>query len=351
MIAFFFSFPYCGVSSLKFMCAIHEVYDQVTITKKAILCHFVLLWITNFFVRDFDMNICGVLPGNSILLLTEKMSKDRLSKESSKMEEILMQHDSQRTTFKKRPHSSKGIRSADRDSLFLLLTTYPIPVIAEQMTRIDGRLFSEITADDLAQMKWTKTEEPFLYPKITNFINRFNSLSKWVPTEIVRETTPKSRKRILKIMIDIAIHLFVLKNYHAAMAIVAGLHSIPSTRCVSAWKILPRKYRNSLDQLEEVFSHESNYTNYRKLLEGNTNDLIIPFFGLFMKDLIFWNERYDSPKNENLFNFHRMHSLGKILFQFESLKQAENEIGNVREVSTQLENLPSQSEDALLARI
>eukprot|EP01130_Rhizamoeba_saxonica_P002639 TRINITY_DN12400_c0_g1_i1.p1 TRINITY_DN12400_c0_g1~~TRINITY_DN12400_c0_g1_i1.p1 ORF type:complete len:530 (+),score=101.57 TRINITY_DN12400_c0_g1_i1:64-1653(+) len=347
---FFAALPHFNIKTMQIMKIVNQIYSNYKkMADKLRLFHFLKIWLANFFARDFDKQY-GPEPSEEVLKFSEKLQGDGFVQESSTLRKIIL-------TLNNVPTAQDTLLNIpymeDREHLHSMLITLPRDIIADQLTRIDCKIFKNLQSSELAEMHWKDSNVPQSYPTLSKFINRFNSISRWIPTEILVEPTAKGRKRMIKIMIDLALQLFLLNNFHAVMAVIAGLNSLPVGRCVNAWKMLPRKYRTSLDQLEEIFSHQGNYSNYRKLLCQNTDQdkPIVPYIGLFMKDLTFWEESNQSPANEYHYNFHQIYSLGKIVFLFENLKMKTCSIADVKEVSKYLQHLPYDPEDELLVKV
>ena len=68
-------------------------------------------------------------------------------------------------------------------------------------------------------------------------ISRFNDVSNWVASEIVKCTDIQQRTAVLKMVIEIAEHCYELNNYNAVMEIISGLHSSSVFRLKATWGV------------------------------------------------------------------------------------------------------------------
>ena len=100
---------------------------------------------------------------------------------------------------------------------------------------------------------------------IARLIDIFNNISAWVPTTILRHPKPKHQEKLIKKFIEIAIECRILRNYHALMAIYAGLGNTAIARLEYLWK--KQKYNKRLKDLGQLLTPENNYKEYRAELE------------------------------------------------------------------------------------
>jgi len=75
------------------------------------------------------------------------------------------------------------------------------------------------------------------------------------------------------------------------MAIICGLNITPVSRLKKTWDVVERTKHISIykDLFEGKMSYRGNYKAYRQI-EMASKPPFIPFFGLFCKDLIFYND-------------------------------------------------------------
>jgi hypothetical protein len=84
-----------------------------------------------------------------------------------------------------------------------LLDLHPLEV-ARQLTLIEHNLYRTITPCECLRQRWTSKDKATLAPNIIALIDRFNKVSRWCCSEIVREKDLKSRAVILNRFILIA---------------------------------------------------------------------------------------------------------------------------------------------------
>ena len=65
---------------------------------------------------------------------------------------------------------------------------------------------------------WSKASLKAQAPNILNLIDRFNQVSQWVGTEILREQRLKERAKVLRCFIDIAWECFEINCFNVVQA-------------------------------------------------------------------------------------------------------------------------------------
>src|SRR3990167_5926144 len=84
------------------------------------------------------------------------------------------------------------------------ILTYSAKELARQLTLIEYRLFAAINPSECVSQHWMSKNKEALAPNILKMISRFNDVSNWVASEIVKCTDLGTRTQILKHVIEIA---------------------------------------------------------------------------------------------------------------------------------------------------
>jgi son of sevenless-like protein len=104
------------------------------------------------------------------------------------------------------------------------------------------------------------------------------------------------------------------------MAIMTGLNysAVGARRLKQTWEQVSVRSRTTLEDIEELFSSESNFITYRRLQGGLKRTApCIPFFGLYSKDFVFINDGNPKRLANGLVNFSKlrmvMHRVGSVI--------------------------------------
>jgi hypothetical protein len=162
-----------------------------------------------------------------------------------------------------------------------LLTDSPIitdlfqiaPVeFARQMTLRDEEVYRKIKPRELMNQAYSQKDVAHIIsPNVVQLISRFNQISAWVQTAIVKETQYKRRKKTLSRFIKIAGKLREIKNFHSMMAIVLGVMSPPVSRLKKTWEGVASANIKTYEELQQICHPAKNHEALRTALK-----LIVP---------------------------------------------------------------------------
>ncbi|PRP76499.1 hypothetical protein PROFUN_15151 [Planoprotostelium fungivorum] len=186
---------------------------------------------------------------------------------------------------------------------------------AKQLTLLESGIFQKINHTEFHHLNWKKEDGKKISPHILNLVDRFNTVSYWVSTEIVIQSELKERVNVLRKFIIIAEHLRDLGNYNGVMEIIAGLNSFVITRLQSTWAQTPQRYVTSFNDLNQLMESRSNYRDYRLHMRDRKLP-VVPYLGVILRDVLFieeGNKNYVGDSKEGIFNFEKIQLLGEVL--------------------------------------
>eukprot|EP01102_Stenamoeba_stenopodia_P020892 TRINITY_DN8295_c0_g1_i1.p1 TRINITY_DN8295_c0_g1~~TRINITY_DN8295_c0_g1_i1.p1 ORF type:complete len:975 (+),score=198.96 TRINITY_DN8295_c0_g1_i1:278-3202(+) len=200
--------------------------------------------------------------------------------------------------------------SKEPEPTFEILTADTLTV-AQQLTLIDHDMLKSILTTEFLKKAFSKPE---LCPNFMEMADRFNTWSMWVPTEILKKQTDKDRANVIRQFVNIANHCRRLKNFNTCYAIVAGLGNSAISRLKQTWPKVSRKAKLKLQALLELFEMSYNFKNYREALRVSVAP-IIPYLGIFPKDLTSIEENNPDHAANGHVNFVKMRLLYNIISQ------------------------------------
>uniref|UniRef100_A0A914CL27 Uncharacterized protein n=1 Tax=Acrobeloides nanus TaxID=290746 RepID=A0A914CL27_9BILA len=173
-------------------------------------------------------------------------------------------------------------------------------VVAQQLAHIELERLSMIGPDELVELMSSGdledlhqlSEKANKATNIQHYVAWFNQLTTLVATEILRHSRKKFRVKTIEYFIDVAKECINIGNFNSLMAIVAGLSLHPIARLKKTWA---RVEKSKLEILQHQLDPTGNFVSYRATLKAaiwrwegakqDTEKVIIPFFGLLIKDL------------------------------------------------------------------
>jgi len=193
--------------------------------------------------------------------------------------------------------------------------------IARQLTLIEFNLYKAIKPWEFFNQSWTKKNKEQLSPNIIAMIKRFNRVSGWVATEIVKTDKLKDRIAVLGKFIEIGERCRFYNNFNALMAIVGGLGNSSIFRMKQTWAGLNNKQRELFEELKELMSRQQNFQKLRAHMK-NVNPPLIPYLGIFLTDLTFIEDgNPDMIENGTLINWVKRRRLAAVLKDIQQYQQ------------------------------
>ncbi len=185
---------------------------------------------------------------------------------------------------------------------------------AMHITLAEAALFSLIPLSELFNQTWNKPDGTKKAPRVTEMIQRFNSLSGWVTGSIVQSPSLQTRARFFEFFIDLAQLCFELHNFHSVMQILSGVHNSAVSRLHKTMDKVSVQYKARLAQLDLLMSHDENYKVYRTNLRQTARPTVpvVPYLGLVLQDLVFLDEG-NKDHTENMLNAYKMTKIYQIL--------------------------------------
>ncbi|KAK5579589.1 hypothetical protein RB653_009273 [Dictyostelium firmibasis] len=205
--------------------------------------------------------------------------------------------------------SSKNLEFNDIDEL----------EIAKQLTLIDFENFRRIKPIDLL----TCVDLKHKTPHITNIMDRFNNVSTWVSTTIVRGENLKNRVKIMNKFIKIAEHLKNLNNFNSLTAILVAIQRSTVTR-----KELVKQSVKIITDLEKLMSSDDSYSTYRNRL-AQCSPPCVPYISIYLQDIMDLEKKNPSniivqispSKTQEFINFTRRSLISKVILDLSSYQR------------------------------
>jgi len=199
-------------------------------------------------------------------------------------------------------------------------------------------LWSKLTAPDLAKQLSLYTESLWdqVKPKhiltykpnhasvlnlMTYLTSNFNAVSYWVKTAILGESDLKTRRKIIKKIVQVTLQLLEHKNYFLVFSTMSGLLTSSVRRLKSSWaeEILEAP---SWKELNDLVHPAGNFKNYRAALEHckNTQTSCIPYLGIHLTDIVHLQDGMPNVLEDGRIFFLKHITLGYHIYDLLRLK-------------------------------
>ncbi|CAF3058870.1 unnamed protein product [Rotaria socialis] len=246
-------------------------------------------------------------------------------------------------------------------------------LFAQQLTHIELDRLKSVGDEELIQyfiMKFAseesdgnknKSSKSLIHDKKLTFclelyIQWFNRLTVFIPTEIVKHTQKRSRVKLINFFIDSAYQCFHLHNFNSMIAIISGLNMQPVKRLKRSWeKVEMEKFH----QLEEYINVSKNFSTYRLIYKlameeaeknkWTTDKFVIPFLSITLQDVYFIKTHSQDYNSDRTINFKKYYSMAKFISEeFQRCKQSKCSFERNDDVINYIITSPTFNEDSLM---
>eukprot|EP01133_Synstelium_polycarpum_P017494 gene17494-20872_t len=233
-----------------------------------------------------------------------------------------------------------------RDPAFLDLDTTEV---ARQLTLIESDLYRRIESKECLGQAWNKNDKEDRAANIVAFIRRFNAVSIWVATEVVRAEKLKDRVTVVKRFILIAQKCRDMGNFNGCMEILSGLQNSSVFRLSKTWEKIESKplLKNMYDEMILLMSNKNNFKDYRAALHS-VHPPCIPYLGVYLTDLTFIEDATKNTLNnrDDLINFEKRRRISVVIREIKQYQQTPYHLLVEENTARYIRALPSLTEKA-----
>jgi RasGEF domain/RasGEF N-terminal motif len=228
-----------------------------------------------------------------------------------------------------------------------LLDMVPVEV-ARQLCMMDHELLHNIPLYEFCKQGWDSEDSGTLAPNLLKKIAFCNDLSLWAATEVVSQSSLRTRVAVLKALIMIAKKCMECGNPSCGMSVIAGLHSGSVSRLKRTWKPLSSKYMDAFDSITSVLQGSQNFKSYRALLD-KAKPPCSPYLGVTLRDLTFIEDGNDYyfDKDRKLVNVDKLRMISELFLETRRLQTVPYRFEVVRRIRKYIEDAPRIEGDQL----
>ena len=223
---------------------------------------------------------------------------------------------------------------------------YEIKEIGEHLINISTKSLKKIKRKELYNGAYLKKSKLITSPNVIDSINKFNRLISFIIEDILSYDFPQDRAHVLERWVNIAEYLKKRKDYNDLLAINSALKNYVITGLNLTWKELSTKTKKMISELDHFCSFNKNYKHFREDMKTlNKNDFYVPYLGILLKDLNFYEENYKYIVDGNMINFEKINGVQKTIdefFRFKNIK--DKKTTNLNDELNFFENLDDKKE-------
>ncbi|EFC50241.1 rasGEF domain-containing protein [Naegleria gruberi] len=242
----------------------------------------------------------------------------------------------------------KDKRSSTRLEQRLTLLKVDARDFAETLTAMDHSLYKKIKFTEMLGQSWNKEKKKFMAPNIISVTTLFNKVSSYVVFQIVSESNPMFRKKMIETVIKTCEHLKDLNSFNMIMAIYSSLGTSSVSRLVDTWSLLEEKTQKQYEDICKFCSQDINYKSMRDatdkcFVEGEP---ATPYIGIYLKDFLFADDGNPTLVDGKL-NFYKAISQYAIMYNILRFQDRDYEIIPKEEIQAAIDSYKPRGEDEL----
>ena len=154
---------------------------------------------------------------------------------------------------------------------------YDAQTLAQQFTLVEKDALSEVSWQDLVNMRWHHTS-----PSTLNWVEylqtqdptgielvtaRFNIIVKWCLSEIILTQNLGERALVILKFIHIARQCRKIHNYATMFQLTIALTSVDCSRLTRTWALIPQAEKRAVTEMERLVSPVRNFARLREEME------------------------------------------------------------------------------------
>ena len=224
--------------------------------------------------------------------------------------------------------------------------------IGNKLMLISESLINKIQRKELYKAAYLKKNKYKICPNVMENIDKFNKLSFFIILDILSYDSPKDRAKMIEKWAKIAEYCKKINDFNDLFAINSALNNYIITGLNLTFKEISKKTLSLIKEINKFCDCKGNYRTLRDYISNlKSNDYYLPYLGILLRDLTFFEEKSKYIVNGVLINIEKIEIIQKTMdnfFKFRYLVKKEvNKIPKQLNFFENLENLENLKEEKL----
>ena len=193
--------------------------------------------------------------------------------------------------------------------------------IGEKLILVSKNLINKVKRREIYKAIFLKINKEQTSPNVLENIDKFNRLIFFIIQDILSYDFAKDRAKIVEKWIKIADYCKSRKDYNDCIAINSALNNYIITGLNKTQNEISHDKKELLKQINKFCRVQG---NYKKLREDMRNlgytDFYVPYLGMILKDLAFFEENSKYLINDLLINFEKLENVQIAMTEFFNFK-------------------------------
>ena len=199
--------------------------------------------------------------------------------------------------------------------------------IGEKLISLSKILINKVHRREIYKAIFLKKNKNETSPNVMENIDKFNRLTFFIIQDILSYDFAKDRAKIIEKWIKIANYCKERKDYNDCVAINSALNNYIITGLKKTMNEISRDKRELLKGISRFCRYQGNYKHLREDMDKlEINDFYIPYLGMILKDLAFYEENSKYLINDNLINFEKIEKVQLAVTSFFNFKNTRDKV-------------------------
>jgi len=200
--------------------------------------------------------------------------------------------------------------------------------IGEKLISISKHLINKVHRREIYKAVFLKKNKEQTSPNVMENIDKFNRLTFFIIQDILSYDFAKDRGKIMEKWIKIAEYCRERKDYNDCVAINSALNNYIITGLKKTNNELGKEKKELLKKISKFCRYQGNYKKLREDMKSlGPTEYYIPYLGMILKDLAFYEENSKYLVDDVLINFEKLENVQIAVsefFNFKNINDKEN---------------------------
>ena len=200
-------------------------------------------------------------------------------------------------------------------------------LIGEKLISVSKNNINKIQRHELYGAIFLKKDKMVTCPILMDSIEKFNQLTFFIIQDILSYDFSKDRAKIIEKWVTIAQYCKERKDYNDCVAINSALNNYIITGLDRSLKNMSKEKKELMKNISKFCRYQGNFKILREeIAKLDYSDYYIPYLGMLLKDLSFFEENSKYIINDTLINFEKLENVQLSMEKFFNFKNAKDKI-------------------------
>ena len=202
--------------------------------------------------------------------------------------------------------------------------------IGEKLISISKSLINKVQRREIYKAIFLKNKKHETSPNVMENIDKSNRLTFFIIQDILSYDFAKDRTKIVEKWINIAEYCKERKDYNDLVAINLALNNYIITGLNKTMKEISKDKKELMKTLNKFCRYQGNYKKLREDMNKlEYNDPYIPYLGMLLKDIAFFEENSKYIINGVLINLEKLQNVQLAVSQFFNFQNAKEKLNPI----------------------